>query len=123
MFGKTLKLTFLVLGAGWAATAAAQNLGFMYDSPSQYFNDQDRKLFEETVLGLLDNGKSGEQRKWRNDASRNGGAVTVTNSTRKLDGNPCRHLKVSNYAYNGLKATSTLEVCKKPDGRWAIVGV
>ncbi|MCX7893077.1 MAG: RT0821/Lpp0805 family surface protein [Burkholderiales bacterium] len=120
--GKAAMLLGALSAACWIGTAAAQNLGFMYDSPATYFNAEDRKLFEEAVRTLLDKGRSGEQKKWKNAASGNGGELTVTDSKRKLEGRACRHLKIANYAYNGLKNTSTLEVCRKPDGTWAIVG-
>ncbi len=120
--GKTAMLVGAVSAACWIGAAAAQNLGFMYDSPATYFNAEDRRLFEEAVQTLLDKGKSGAQKQWKNAASGNGGELTVTDSKRKLDGNPCRHLRIANYAYNGLRNTSTLEVCRKADGKWAIVG-
>lgn len=123
MFRKTLALFCMLFASTWVATATAQNVWSLQDMPGAYFNDQDRKLYEETVSSLLDKGQSGEHKTWRNEASRNGGEITVTDSTRKLEGNPCRYLEISNYAYNGLKATTRLEACKRVDGHWAIVGV
>ncbi len=123
MFRKTLTLLCVLLTGGWVTIAAAQNVWWMRDTTSAYFTDQDRKLYDETVADLLNKGESGAHKTWKNEASRNGGEITVTDSTRKLEGNQCRYLKISNYAYNGLKDTTRLELCKRADGRWAIARV
>ncbi|MCX7184459.1 MAG: RT0821/Lpp0805 family surface protein [Nitrosospira sp.] len=120
---KTLTLLCVLFASGWVATATAQNVWWMHDMPGAYFNDQDRKLYNEIVIDLLDKGESGAHKEWKNEASRNGGEVTVTDSTRKLEGNQCRYLKISNYAYNGLKETTRREACKRADGHWAIIRV
>ncbi len=116
-------LSCVILASLWISNASAQNVWWMHDTPGAYFSDSDRKMYHQTITEMLENGASESQKSWHSEASRNGGEVGVVDSRRRFEGNPCRILTISNYAYNGLKAATRIEVCKREDGHWAAVGV
>ena len=116
-------LSCVILAGFWISSASAQNIWWMHDTPGAYFNDLDRKMYDQSVAEMLESGATGTQKSWFNESSRNGGEITVFDSKRILEGNPCRYLKIYNYAHNGLKATTRIEACKRADGHWATVGV
>ena len=120
---RVCRLSCVILASLWMSNASAQNVWWMHDTPGAYFNDLDRKMYHQTITEMLENGASESQKSWHSETSRNGGEVSVVDSKRRLEGNLCRILTISNYAYNGLKATTRIEACKREDGHWATVGV
>jgi len=91
---------------------------FLTDSPQAYMKDADYKLLTQTLNDLLDNGKDGAIRSWKNPATHNAGSLKVLLSYHDGSLN-CRRVGFLLKSANKLKTQSTFNLCKI-DNQWAI---
>ncbi len=87
--------TFSILSFSLPALSA--NLAFMNDTASQYFKDQDWKMFKASADHALNTLPNGKSETWRNAKTGNGGSFMPLNSIRK-NGTVCRNLRITNRA-------------------------
>ncbi len=93
---KTTVMTH-ILAFTLSTSALSANVAFLYDTPAQYFSDQDWKILEATseyALSKLPNGKSAT---WQNPQTGHSGSLTPLNSIKK-NGTLCRNLQITNHA-------------------------
>jgi surface antigen len=103
-----------------ATTASAQgNLSFLKDTPFAYFNADDQKLMRAAALEVLNSGQDGNRKEWGNPATGNGGAITLVTQFSAPDGRSCEQVRLDTHA-KAMENTSTMSVCKSPDGRWKL---
>lgn len=115
-FWRRLLATSLVVAA---LPAASTNLGFMKDAPIAKFNDQDMKLFTQTLNGTLEQGADGEARRWSNPETKAEGEVKVVQSFERA-AMRCRKVTIRNAA-KGQTASSQASFCRQASGQWALV--
>jgi surface antigen len=117
------RAAFIALCAGsllaiTTGTAGAQsNLSFLKNSPLAYFNADDTKLMRAVASELLESSRDGTRKDWENPATGNGGSITLLQSFSAPDGRRCARVSLENHA-KGMQNTSTMTVCKTPDGPW-----
>jgi len=98
--------------------AQALTYNFLADSPQAYMNEADYTLLTQTLNDLLDNGKDGAKRAWKNPATRNAGSIRVLLSY--TDGNlNCRRVGLVLKTANQLKTQATHNLCKI-DNQWTV---
>ena len=90
------------------------------DTPIAHFNEQDMKLFRQTLDDVLENGADGDTRKWSNPKTGAEGDVTA-NSTFTRGAAPCRTVTVRNAA-RGLTSSGNYSLCKQANGKWKTSG-
>lgn len=90
---------------------------FLAESPSQFFNDADWKMFNNASEKALDSTPNGKVVTWRNPQTEHGGSFQPLTTTNK-NGLTCRKLRISNYA-NHQTGDYTFTFCKYPSG-WKI---
>lgn len=125
---KTYRLIALLMItlAGTSFTGTAQAIAYygtysstLWNTPAQYFNDDDWKLFDQALKATLDSGEESKPRAWSNPATRASGEMTVLKTVNKGD-RTCRELKIVNQA-NGSSHVSGVAFCRQEDGTWTVV--
>lgn len=111
---KLLAATALALAA---ATASAQNLGFMKDSVLSYMNRDDTAMILRNNLAALEL-PDGHTSTWNNPKSGHSGTATATRSFQE-NGMACRQLAMTNHA-GGQHGNGDMVYCKTKDG-WRLV--
>lgn len=97
---------------------AFMTYNFLTDSPQAYMNEADYNLLTQTLNDLLDNGKDGAKRSWKNPATNNTGSVKVILSY--TDGTlNCRRVGFLLKTANQLKTRSEHNLCKI-DNQWLV---
>ena len=101
------------------APAAAQNwFGLMKDTPAQYFDDDDVRLFLDAGRKALNDTPLGGGVKWENPTSGSRGEVEVAKEFTWKD-HPCRQLRI--YSQSGGRRNTTNPNLCKVDGKWRAV--
>ena len=103
-----------------APGAAAQNwVTLLKNTPAEYFDDEDLRLFLDTARKVLDGGTPENQPvTWENAKSRNRGEITVLRSF-EWKGRSCKEVRVRNES-RGRKSDNRRSLCKV-DERWRLV--
>jgi len=102
-----------------ASPAGAQNMGgLMKETPSNFFTDEDTRLFREAWRRTLEQTADQGTERWSNAKSGAGGELTLQRSF-EWKGNPCKEVHIRNQA-QGRKADTTLNSCKV-DGKWRLL--
>jgi surface antigen len=106
--------------AALAAPASAQSqlYGTMKGTPSELFDDEDRRLFREATNKALGEAAVGEVVNWENPKTQSHGEVKVL-STFEWKKAPCRKIRVSNQART-RKATNDFNLCRVGE-KWKLV--
>jgi surface antigen len=106
--------------AALAAPASAQSqlYGTMKGTPSELFDDEDRRLFREATNKALGEAAVGEVVRWENPKTQSHGEVKVL-STFAWKKSPCRKIRVSNQART-RKATNDFNLCRVGE-KWKLV--
>ena len=120
------KLHFLLaalLGAACALAApaaSAQNwINLLKNTPAEYFDDEDLRMFLDTARKVLDGGAPENQPvTWENPKSRNRGDITVLRDF-ESKGRSCKEVRVRNES-RGRKSDNRRILCKV-DERWRLV--
>ena len=102
-----------------AATATAQNLGFLRDSPVSRMNSEDTAMLVRNYQQALDSLPDGYTNAWTNPKTGASGTATPLKST-KEKGTACRLLEITNQA-GGQSGRSEWTFCKTKDG-WRTSG-
>jgi hypothetical protein len=119
-FLASLAVALLAFCALAPANAHAQNwVSLLKNSPAEFFDDEDVKLFLTAARGALDGVDDNQVRGWRNPRSGHHGDATVL---RRFDskGRPCKELRVRNEA-QGRKSDERFDLCSI-EGRWRLLG-
>lgn len=91
----------------------------MYDTPYQYFTDEDWKIAEDALQDTLNNGKDGENRPWSNPKTKTSGEYTVLKTVSR-QGQQCREVKLVAAAKDRRKV-SGIAFCPAEGGGWAAI--
>ena len=120
---KSYFLLTALLGAACALVApgaAAQNwVNLLKNTPAEYFDDEDLRLFLDAARKTLDQAPDNQPVTWENPKSRNRGEMTVLR-TFESKGNSCKEVRVRNEA-RGRKSDNQRTLCKV-DERWRLMG-
>jgi surface antigen len=100
-----------------AASAAAQNIGFLRDSAMSFMNREDSAMLVRNFTQALDSLPDGHTSTWTNPKTGSSGTATPLNTTSQK-GMTCRLLEMSNQA-GGQSGASKFTFCKTKDG-WKI---
>ena len=115
-----LGTALLALCAFASANVQAQNwVSLLKNTPAEFFDDEDVKLFLAAARGALDGVDDNQVRGWQNPRSGHHGDATVL---RRFDskGRPCKELRVRNEA-QGRKSDQRFNLCSV-EGRWRLLG-
>jgi surface antigen len=102
-----------------AGTAAAQNLGFLKDSPVSRMNREDTAMLARNYQQALDSLPDGHTNTWTNPKTGSSGTATPLKTTNEK-GTTCRLLEITNQA-GGMSGRSEWTFCKTKDG-WRTSG-
>jgi hypothetical protein len=102
------------------ALAAAQNLGSLKDAAVSYFDDKDVAMLIETVDAALDEPQPHAVREWKNPGTGNSGKAEVLGTVKSATGTPCKRLRITNVAHNGVRGRASHTFCKETD-KWMVV--
>jgi len=102
-----------------AAPAAAQNLGFLGNSPVAYFTADDVKLFQDTGHKALDTLNPGKVARWNNPTTGASGRIKILQAFAAPDGRACKRVGIYNKA-RGVEGESKMTLCRAADGHWQI---
>jgi len=117
---KRLAITLLALCALASANVQAQNwISLLKNTPSEFFDDEDMKLFLAAVREALDGVDDNQVRGWQNPRSGHHGDATVLRRFDSKD-RPCKELRVRNEA-QGRKSDERFDWCSV-EGRWRLLG-
>lgn len=103
---------------GASVGASALNYSFLADSPDRYMKEDDYRMLMDTARELLEKGKDGAKRSWKNPATKNSGVVKILMSYKDGDLN-CRRTAILNKTAKGLKEKSVMNLCKI-DSQWKV---
>ena len=106
----------IAIGAG---PAAAQNVGFLNDSPMSRMNREDTALLMRNYQQALDSLPDGHTNTWTNPKTGSTGTATPLKTTQEK-GMTCRLLEITNHA-GGLSGRSEWNFCKTKEG-WKTSG-
>ncbi len=112
----TLALVLLVLPA---VPVAAQNMGFLGNSPAAYFTADDVKLFQDTGRAALETLNPGKVAKWENPTTGARGKIKVLAAFASQDGRTCKRVGIYNKA-RGVEGESKMTLCRTVDGHWQV---
>jgi len=101
------------------APALAQNwLGLMRNTPAERFNDEDMRLFNDSLDKALGDTPVGQSVLWANPKSENRGEIKVAKAFTWQD-HACRELRITNQS-GDRKGDSVLNLCRVED-KWRAV--
>jgi hypothetical protein len=116
----SVSIIAIVATAFLPALATAQNLSFLKSAPVGYFDDKDVAILLETIDATLDEQQPHAIREWKNPDTGNSGKVEVLGASKGADGTPCKRLRISNLAHNGVSSRASYTFCKETD-KWIVV--
>ncbi|HEY2560475.1 MAG TPA: RT0821/Lpp0805 family surface protein [Caldimonas sp.] len=111
-------LVVCLAAAAFPASAQSQLYGTTKGTPSELFDDEDRRLFREATKKALDEAAVDEVVRWQNPKTESHGELKVL-STFEWKKAPCRKIRVSNQART-RKATSDFNLCRIGE-KWKLV--
>jgi hypothetical protein len=109
----------LAVGILLPVLSPAQNMGFLKDSAVSYFDDDDVAMMMQNVDAALNDEKIPVTREWKNSASGHSGKAEVLSAFKNGDGIPCKRVRFSNVARNGVAGSSAYTFCKQMQ-KWMI---
>ena len=101
------------------ALTAAQNLSYLKDAAVSYFNDKDVAMLLETIDAALDEQQPHAVREWKNPGTGNSGKAEVLGPVKNAAGTPCKRLRITNVAHNGVSGRASHTFCKETD-KWMV---
>lgn len=114
-----LLLSALVSGNAEAIGYWGTYSSTMWDTPYQYFTDEDWKIAEDALQDTLNNAKDEEPRAWSNPKSKNSGEYTVLKTVSR-NGQQCREVKMIAEA-KALRRVSGIAFCPAEEGGWVAI--
>ncbi|BBL74133.1 RT0821/Lpp0805 family surface protein [Methylomagnum ishizawai] len=104
---------------GFSSSAQAFQYEYLLaQSPDRYMNDEDYQLMLETGQDILDHGKDGASKGWKNPKTGSKGVFKVLLSY-KDSGLSCRQTALATKTASGISEKSVLSFCKI-EGQWKI---
>lgn len=91
----------------------------MWDTPYQYFTDEDWRIAEDALQNTLNNAKDGEPRAWSNPKTKTSGEYTVLKTVARK-GQQCREVKMIAVAKD-LRRVSGIAFCPADGGGWVAI--
>lgn len=91
----------------------------MWDTPYEYFTDEDWRIAEDTLQATLNSAKDDEVRSWTNPKSKNSGEFVVL-KTMERKGQQCREVKLVAEAH-GIRRVSGIAFCPADEGGWVAI--
>jgi surface antigen len=110
----------LFLASMLPVCSTAQNTSFLKDAAVSKFDEQDVSLMMKNVDTALNEPLIPVTREWKNAASGNSGKAEITSAFTSSDGARCKRARLSNFARNGIKGTSTYTFCNR-EQKWMIM--
>ncbi len=110
-------LSALALTLISTAPVAAQNMGFLGNSPIAYFTPDDMALFQKTGREVLETLNPGKMKQWENPTTGARGKIKVLKAFAAADGRACKRVGIYNKA-RGVEAESKMTLCKAASGEW-----
>lgn len=123
----TRLITILLCLSGLTFTApsfAVMNFGTyqatMWNTPAQFFTDEDWTIFNATLEDVLNNAKDNDVPKtWSNPKTKAHGEFSILKTVEKHD-TICREVKTANSAGTARRVWG-VAFCKQEDGSWKAV--
>lgn len=99
---------------------AGRSIVGLSESDAKQLNETDFSLIEEAVLELLNNGKKGDQRQWKNPANATHGVVSLVDIYEKDDfsEDECRTMHLVLYKDSKEMQKTNRSFCKDDEGKW-----
>jgi hypothetical protein len=91
----------------------------MWDTPYQYFNDEDWRIAEDALQDTLNHAKDGEPRAWSNPKTKTSGEYTVLKTVARK-GQQCREVKMI-AAAKDIRRVSGIAFCPADGGGWVAI--
>ncbi len=91
----------------------------MWDTPYQYFTDEDWRIAEDALQDTLDHAKDGEPRAWSNPKTKTSGEYTVLKTVARK-GQQCREVKMI-AAAKDIRRVSGIAFCPADGGGWVAI--
>src|SRR5882672_376523 len=101
------------------AANAQSGLGFLHDAPVGYFTADDFALMQTATSAVLNSTDRGATKTWQNPATGNYGSIRLLAAFTSTEGRDCKRLRVDNHTPE-ISGSSTVKVCRFPDGGWLI---
>ena len=121
-----LKLTSLLILMGLSFSHGVAAVGYfgtytstLWNTPAEFYTDEDWSLFESTLQKTLDTSPDGVANAWTNPKSKATGEFTVLKSLTR-NGQNCREVKIIGSA-GGLRRVTGIAFCKEDDGTWLAI--
>src|SRR5688500_215949 len=105
----------IVVASFQPALATAQNLGYLKDSAVTNFDEHDIAMLMQTVDAALDEQQPYAVREWKHRGTGNSGNAEVLGASKSAAGAPCKRLRITNVAHNGVTGRASHTFCKKSD--------
>lgn len=110
-----IRVSFVLAGLLFVATAIAQNTMFLRQSPIAHLDDEDRKILRATIEQALES-PDGTLIEWDNPNSGSNGRVKVLDTIEE-NGMTCRNVRARNES-RGRQADGIYRLCKDENGQW-----
>ena len=110
LLGALLSASSSLLASGWVTV--------LKNSPAEYFDDEDLRMFLAAAGTALNAEGSPKQVTWTNPATGSGGSFLELSRSTGAAGTPCKRLRVSTYAKKHAVKSGTYTLCKSTQGRW-----
>jgi hypothetical protein len=91
----------------------------MWDTPYEYFTDEDWRIAEDSLQDTLNNAKDKETRNWKNPKSEASGSFTVLKTVARK-GQQCREIKLVALVKD-IRRVSGIAFCPADGGGWAAI--
>ncbi len=91
----------------------------MWDTPYEYFSDEDWRIAEDTLQATLNTAKDDEIRTWSNPKTKSSGEFVVLKTIERL-GQQCREVKLVAEAH-GIRRVSGIAFCPAEEGGWVAI--
>lgn len=91
----------------------------LWNTPSEYFTDEDWAFFEGTLRKTLDTAKDSEVVAWANPKSKTSGDFTVLKTVMRGE-RKCREVKITAQARE-LRRVTGIAFCQLDDGTWEAI--
>lgn len=111
-----LATVVLVSSIAVSSPAAAQNLGFLGQSPVAFFNDDDWELLKDAVDKVLNDPEDYNEVQWDNPETHARGTVESLRTTQSGD-RTCRRLRIHIHAQSRT-SRGLHHFCHEGDGQW-----
>ncbi|MBE9567776.1 MAG: hypothetical protein IMF14_03700 [Proteobacteria bacterium] len=88
------------------------------DEEAEQLSDEDFAIIEAATSEILENGKVGDIKTWKNKESGSSGDIKLLDITSNFDDNECRELHMNLYSNGDLLKKQDITLCRNDDGEW-----